>query len=208
MASLFHTADIPEYSKPQHRQASVTEAVNKGPVHNLLMRANETLAECWPVLAPGQHIHYATAGLWSSHDLLFHLLKQTGPARVTIATWSMTEEPVRMLIQGLETGIIRELNTLLDIRVKTRNASVFHFARYNFAKVAESICHAKVTIIENDHWAISLVGSPNYTNNPRIECGIMLDDRAVAAFHRGWIDAEINKAKPFGDHASDHKTKH
>lgn len=194
--SLFKTNDVADYAQPQHRQASVV-ATDDQATTTLLLRENSTLADCWPSLTTGQTVHYASAGLWSCHDLLFHLLRQTGPARVWIATWSMTEEPVRMLVQGLETGLITELRALLDVRVKVRNPSVWAFARHNLARVSLSICHAKVTVIENEQWAIAINGSPNYTNNPRIESGVVSASRDVAAFHRTWIDAEIDKAKPF-----------
>ena len=194
---LFKTSDAPELSLPQHRKPSVQETKPSGPVQNLLLRSTETLDQCWPVLTPGQQIHYATAGLWSSHDLLFHLLAQTGPARVWIATWSMTEEPVRMLVQGIESALIQELHLLLDVRVQVRNPSVLAFARLQATRARTSICHAKVTVIENNNWAISIVGSANYTNNPRIEAGVMGEGRQTADFHRQWIDAELQKANPF-----------
>lgn len=172
--------------------------------HPLLGRVSDAVSTVLPTLERGVTYHYATAGLWSSHDLLLHLLGLTGPARVWIATWSMTEEPVRMLVQALDTGLITELSALLDVRVRVRNPKVLAFAKHNLAKVTETVCHAKVTVIENESWSIAIVGSANYTNNPRIEAGVVSVCSGAASFHRNWIEVEINrplpsKKSPFSD---------
>lgn len=195
--SLFDIHSIGDFSAPQHREPSILEKTARNPVQNLLLKATQTLQNSWPPIARDQEIHYATAGLWSSHDLLFHLLEQTGPADVWIATWSMTEEPTRQLVQQLELGTIRSLQLLLDVRVQVRNPAVYAFIKHQTAKIRTSICHAKVTVIQNEQWSFSLVGSANYTNNPRIECGILREGVDVGMFHRHWIEAEISKSKPF-----------
>jgi hypothetical protein len=195
--SLFTTDDAADYAKPQHRQPSVLSASDPDPL-TLLSRTSDTLAELLPVIERGRSYHYASAGLWSVHDLLFHLLRQTGPADVWIATWSMTEDSVRMLVQGLESGLLRSMRLLIDARVTRRNASAYAFVQAHADQVRVTACHAKVTVIQNDDWAISINGSPNYTNNPRIESGVVTTDPAVASFHRDWIEAEMSKLKPFG----------
>lgn len=197
--SLFRTDDARDYALPQHRQAALCAAPDKPQTtHTVLGRVSDTVAELWPLIEPGHSYHYASAGLWSVHDLLFYLLAGTGPADVWIATWSMTEEPVRMLVQGLESGLIRSMRLLIDGRVTRRNASAYAFVKAHADKTAVTVCHAKVTVIRNENWHISINGSPNYTNNPRIESGIVTESRSVADFHQGWIEAEMAKAKPFG----------
>ncbi|GAB3550609.1 hypothetical protein [Spirosoma fluminis] len=196
--SLFTIDDAHDYSIPQHQQAGVRPVAEQpGQTHSLIGRVSDAVASVFPAIEPGHSYHYATAGLWSTHDLLLHILRQTGPARITLATWSMTEEPARLLVQGLEEGIILELKALLDVRVRVRNPSVYAFAKHNLAHVALSICHAKVTTIQNEAWNITINGSANYTNNPRIEAGVVTESRDVAEFHREWIEAEMQKAKPF-----------
>lgn len=196
--SLFSTDDAADLSIPQHRQASVRETAEPH-THSLLGRVSDAVADVFPPIQPGHSYHYATAGLWSSHDLLLHLLRQTGPARIWIATWSMTEDSVRILVQGLTSGLIQSLDLLIDSRVITRNASAYAFAQAHADKVRISACHAKVTVLENEHFSISIVGSANYTNNPRIESGVLTENRDVAGFHKSWIEAEMKKARPFGD---------
>ena len=148
---------------------------------------------------PGESIHYATAGDWSTHDLLLHLIGQIGPAHVTASTWSISEPAVRHLVRALADGRILSLRMLVDWRVGQRSPEALQLARANAARLAMVNCHAKVSVLCNDRWSIAVVGSANYTNNPRIEAGVIAVDEAVAAFHRGWIEAELAGARPFED---------
>ena len=195
--SLFNTDEAADYAKPQHRQPAVCTAAEPDQ-HTLVGRVSDTVAELFPAIQPGHSYHYASAGLWSVHDLLFHLLRQTGPADVTIATWSMTEDSVRMLVQGLQSGLLRSMRLLIDSRVTRRNASAYAFVMAHADQVRVTACHAKVTVIQNEQWAIAINGSPNYTNNPRIESGVVSVSPQVADFHKRWIENEMAKLKPFG----------
>ncbi|RYC69793.1 MULTISPECIES: hypothetical protein [Spirosoma] len=195
---LFHADDVQDFCLPQHRQAALCPAAEPPEhTHTLVGRVSDAVDAVWPPLEAGHSYHYASAGLWSMHDLLFHLLRQTGPADVWIATWSMTEDAVRMLVQGLEAGVIRRLRLLIDGRVTRRNPSAYAFVKAHAEKTAVSVCHAKVTVIRNEAWSMAVNGSPNYTNNPRIESGVVTVSPLVAQFHIGWIEAEMSKAKPF-----------
>lgn len=196
--ALFHSHDVADYAQPQHQKASVC-SVAESDAHTLLARTSDAVAEVFPSIQPGISYHYASAGLWSVHDLLFHLLRTTGPADLWIATWSMAEESVRMLVQGMDSGLIRSLQLLIDARVIRRNASAYAFVKAHADIVRVTPCHAKVTVLQNEAWHIAINGSPNYTNNPRIESGVVTTVPAVADFHRDWITAEMRKLKPFGE---------
>jgi hypothetical protein len=52
-------------------------------------------------------------------------------------------------------------------------------------------------VIENDEWSITINGSANYTNNPRIEAGCIIPLKASAEFHRKWILELLEKGEPF-----------
>ncbi len=195
--SLFKTEEIKDYAAPQVKQAG---AVTVQLIERVIMgKRNASVVELFTELVDNSLTSYASAGLWSMHDLLFRVLELTGPARITFATWSMTQEPVTMLVNAIQEGLILELNGLLDVRVKIRNPKVYQFAKMQFGKVRESVCHAKVTVIENDRWSVTINGSPNFTNNPRIEAGDVIVSPIIAEFHRRWIMKEIEKAHPFDD---------
>jgi hypothetical protein len=71
--------------------------------------------------------------------------------------------------------------------------------QYNIADIRLTTCHAKIVVLQNQQWSVAIVGSANFTNNPRIEAGIVSTERAVGDFHRDWMLAEIANAKPFGE---------
>lgn len=159
---------------------------------------NKRLPELFPVFSKNTSYHFATAGLWSTHDLVFHILDIIGPAKLTFATWSMTEAPAQMIMSGLNSGFITKLNALFDVRIRVRNPQTFDYIKNNIGQHCRiSSCHAKVSVLENDDWSVSIVGSANYTNNPRIEAGVISTDPSVANFHTDWIKREIANAKPF-----------
>ena len=140
----------------------------------------------------GQSVHYASLGDWSTHDLLFFLLEQTGSAKVYFTTWAISEYAIRQLYQFIEHGLILELKGIFDYRNGIRKPAELQFLQKITTDIKAAKCHAKVTVIENDNWGISVVGSANYTRNPRIEAGVLCCDKTVAAFHRDWILKELS----------------
>jgi len=143
-------------------------------------------------------LHFASGGAWSTHELIRHILAQTGPADIAAATWSLSDEAVNALVGLLDSGAISSLAFLVDYRVQIHCPGAYHIAKHRATEMRVTRCHAKTTVITNAEWNLSIVGSSNFTNNPRIEAGVIVDDPDVAAFHRGWILAEIANSAPFG----------
>ncbi len=192
---LFKTEELKDFQQPQNRVASIIPVA--GQEQQVIFKLNDSLVEKLPEIKPGTSYHYATAGLWSMHEMLGHILSFTGPAKVYLATWTINEDPARMLMNCLNTGIIQELFGLFDVRVKVRSPETYAFVKHNFCKAGLTICHAKVTVIQNENWNVTVIGSANYTHNPRIEAGVISTDVGSANFHKDWILKELNKAHPF-----------
>ena len=137
-------------------------------------------------------IHYVTGGEWSMHELLEHILNEVGASKVYIASWSITSPGCKHLIRLIEGGLITHLDAIFDWRIRIRQPDVLTLAKNNFANVKLSSCHSKVTSIINDNINVSVVGSANYTNNPRLESGVIDTTDKIAYFHRDWILSEMN----------------
>ncbi|MDP1621409.1 MAG: hypothetical protein Q8M08_03630 [Bacteroidales bacterium] len=187
--SLFSTEDLAKKKPDRPKSGSVPFAGS-----NLLTigKAGEKLQQVFGQVIDGQSVHYASLGDWSTHDLLFFLLEQTGPARVYFTTWAISEYAIRQLYQFIEHGLILELKGIFDYRNGIRKPAELQFLQKITTDIKAANCHAKVTVIENDNWGISVVGSANYTRNPRIEAGVLCCDKTVAAFHRDWILNELS----------------
>lgn len=164
-----------------------------------LCRTEETLRDTFGRIQPGHDYPYVSGADWSTHDLIAYLLEQTGPAELTAATWSVGEHVAHRLITLMEAGQLSAVHMLVDWRVQVRTPSFLPVARHRLSKVSVTSCHAKVFTLLNDDWGVAVVGSANFTNNPRIEAGHLTTSRETAEFHRRWILAEIDHAAPFGE---------
>jgi hypothetical protein len=201
MTPLFSTADLKKAptqswigTDPMTPRAQAAPLM---PALYLLSKGRKELRRHVGELQPNQVVHYATGGRWSAHELLQFVLERTGPARVSISTWTVTENPVRALVALRQAGLITELQLLFDHRIKTRCPRAFQLVAALEAKVSLAKCHAKVTVVENDNWGVAILSSQNYTRNPRIEAGAIFTDRASAAFHRDWMKRQIDNEQPF-----------
>ena len=192
--SLFSTEELSR--KKQDRKKSGS-AVAGGSNLLVIGKANEKLHQVFGQINQGQSVHYASLGDWSTHDLLFFLLEQTGPARVYFTTWAISEYAIRQLYLFIENGLITELKGIFDYRNGIRKPAELQFLQKITTDIKAAKCHAKVTVIENEHWGISVVGSANYTRNPRIEAGVLCCDKTVDAFHRDWILNELSNTSAF-----------
>lgn len=163
-----------------------------------LCKTQERLESAFGEIKQGRDYPYATGAEWSTHDLIIYLLEQIGPAQLTAATWSVAEHAAHKLIGLMDEGKLTSIEMLVDWRVQVRTPAFMPIARSKFSRIHVSSCHAKSFTLTNENWAISCVGSANFTNNPRIEAGHLSTSREAADFHRRWIIAEIEKAAPFG----------
>lgn len=157
-------------------------------------KANAKITQVFGKIAQGSSTHYVSLGDWSTHDLLFFLLEQTGPAKVYFTTWAISEYAIRQLYQFIEHGLILELKGIFDYRNGIRKPAELQFLQKITTDIKAAKCHAKVTVIENDKWGICVIGSANYTRNPRIEAGVLCCDKTVSAFHRDWILKELSNS--------------
>jgi hypothetical protein len=99
---------------------------------------------------------------------------------------------------AMNAGRLLSVNFLVDWRVRVRCPSFLAIAKMHFSRVRVSNCHAKVFVLENEEWCVSVVGSANFTSNPRIEAGHVSTNPVVGVFHKNWILEEINTCRPFG----------
>lgn len=129
-------------------------------------------------LEAGQTLHYFVKG-YNLYDIFAELMKISGPADVYIATYSITEFPLRILSQFKSQGMIKGLQCLFDLTVK-RTPQLKQFAeqicdRYRYLNI-----HSKIAVIQNESWSITLKSSANWTSNHRHEDGTVFTDPDVA----------------------------
>lgn len=127
---------------------------------------------------------FASEGRFSMHELLEFLLMKTGPANVRITSFSITEVAIRSFLNLMETGIILKLECLFDISVKRHKLGLLYFVNNVASSIALTKCHAKLILIENDKWRISVIGSANFQVNDKIEAGVISTSPGFLEFYR------------------------
>jgi hypothetical protein len=192
--SLFTLNDISK--KPSVRTESGLVSVTGNPSFRI-GNANAKLQEVFGSISQDRILPFVSLGDWSTHDLLFFLLEQTGPARVYFTTWAISEYAIRQLYNLIGQGMILELKGIFDYRNGIRKPAELQFLEKISTEIKPAKCHAKVTVLENENWGISIVGSANFTRNPRIEAGVIFTMKEVAAFERNWIEKELSNKSVF-----------
>lgn len=158
----------------------------------------EKLQQLLKLIVPGKAVHYVTDGDWSMHDMIMQLLKTYSPAELFITTYALREFSVRQLIIAQDSGELSAVNMILDYRAKVRTPEVFQLASNNLNKICLYGIHAKVTVLKHSAGCISIVGSANWTTNPRVECGVVSMNAQLGDFHINWIKKIMDNAEIFG----------
>ncbi len=141
-------------------------------------------------------VSYINKAKFSAHNILLKLLAITGPAYVFLASWAISEKPVRDILSALAAGKIIELHCLFDADVRSKNPKAYQLAINNFPNIGHAKTHAKVIVIINDDWAITVSSSQNLSNNMRWEQGTVLENRATAEMYSQWI---LDQIKSYND---------
>jgi len=128
-------------------------------------------AEAIGPLEPGMSLFAVTRGQWSMIDAIFHCLAETGPANLSVWTWTIADYEIEamgglMARQELLSGTL-----VIDQSADRRNASTIDKWRGRFGPESVRICknHAKIARVWNRDLRLLLRGSMNLNFNPRFE---------------------------------------
>lgn len=114
---------------------------------------------------------------FSSEFQLYHLLEfileQTGESDLILTTFSVSEEFIRKLLQMKEKGLVRSLVMIADHRTAVKALRLSLFTNNIAEQLHLGNNHAKVVLIQNESWKVSVVTSQNQTRGNRIECGMI-----------------------------------
>lgn len=141
----------------------------------------------------GSAKHFYSDGAFNLIQLIFYILKQTGPAHVFLTSYSISEDSITSLQRKVEKGDIMDIRFIIDNRVRTMSPKPFALLANTFAGnyKCRSI-HAKTALIYNDEWKITVIGSQNATKNPKLERGIIHTDPGIFNFDYGILTHEFD----------------
>ncbi|MBR1787648.1 MAG: hypothetical protein IJ762_04200 [Bacteroidaceae bacterium] len=140
----------------------------------------------------GMAKHYYSSGAFNLIQLVLYILRQTGPAHLFLATYSISDRSITTLRNHIDRKDILSIRFLIDNRVRSISPKSFDYLLTAFP--GQTRCrtlHAKVALVWNDQWHISVVGSQNATHNPKLERGIIHTSREIFNFDKQVLEYEF-----------------
>ena len=137
----------------------------------------------------GMECYGLSVGAFSLTDLLLHCLDATGPADVTISTWTAAGADIEEAYRLVGSGAIRSIRFIVDFSFPSRQPGYCAALRERFGDDAIRVTknHAKFVVVRNEDWSLVVRTSMNLNLNARLESFEISDDPAMADF----LDAMI-----------------
>jgi hypothetical protein len=155
------------------------------------LRCRQSAAEAIEGLDHETEIFGFTKGQFSLLDLIGVVLAQTGPAHLSISTWTAATYEIQSLAAMLQRGDITGTRWLIDFSMARREPAVTAQLRETFGRdnirVAQN--HAKWCVFQNAAWKVVLRSSMNLNVNPRFEDFQIGDDPHLAGFLNRLLDS-------------------
>jgi hypothetical protein len=154
------------------------------------LTAGQNAGQALEGLRPGCELFGFTVGQFSLINLLIVALEKTGPADVTLTTWTAARKEIGDANRLLRSGFLRSIRFLVDYSFPRRQPAYCKLLRDRFGdeSIRLSKCHAKFILIRNDGWNLVIRTSMNLNKNARFEQFEVSDDLAMADYLEGVVD--------------------
>ena len=104
-------------------------------------------------------------------DILQWVLEQTGPAAIKMTSFSISEEFLRRLYFIRQEGLVTDIDIVLDFKATNKTLILWPFIAQTVRNCYLASSHAKILLVGNDRWKVSVVTSQNLTRGNRYESG-------------------------------------
>lgn len=143
-------------------------------------------------------IYGLSNGEFSLSDIILHCLEATGPADVTISTWTAANADITHANSLLVSGAIKTLRFVVDFSFPTRQPAYCTALRQAFGDQAIRVTktHAKFVLIRNQQWNLAIRTSMNLNANKRLENFEISDDPALCDYLSSFIDQLFTAQAP------------
>ena len=144
----------------------------------------ETAQRAIGPLEKGCDIFGFNKGQFSKIDIIEHCLNQTGPADVSICTWSASSGDIQKAQTFLYNNSIKSLRFIVDFSFKARKPEFLDelIECFGADAVRLTVVHSKFVVIRNENWNIVIRTSMNLNHNPRFENFEITDSKEFADF--------------------------
>lgn len=161
------------------------------------LRAKQSAAEAVAGLAQDNEIYGFTKGQFTLLELWQAVLGVTGPAFVTISTWTAARNEIRVIENLLIEHRLTGARWLIDATFGRRDPEACAYIKKTFGADCMRIAntHTKFAVFTNDRWKVVLRTSMNLNMNPRFEDFTIAHDPELADFITDLMDKIWAKQK-------------
>lgn len=185
--------DIIKEEHPRNKNLNSCDVPGLSHVNEMLGESLRSPSELGQ-LTQSVNKHFYSNGAFNLIQLVLYVLRQTGPAHLFICTYSISTDSIATLVRYREQGDILDVRFLIDNRVRTISPKPFDYLITSFPDAYRCCAlHAKVALIWNRGWKISIVGSQNATHNPKLERGIIHTQESVFDFDLRVLQDEFDR---------------
>ncbi len=200
---LIHTNPILERERAAiEASKSIAFTVKQSPKQKeIKYHRRESAAESVGTISKGLERYVLSKGQFSLIEFLEAILAQTGPAHATISTWTAAGSDISEAHNFLTDGRILSCRFLVDFTFHRRKPQFCGQIRQMFGNSAIRVTrnHAKLAVITNDQWKVTVFTSANLNMNPRMEYFLIREDEDLAQFNLSWIDDLFNSKSASSD---------
>lgn len=139
---------------------------------------------------------FVSRGMSDAGSFLYSVIAKEGNiSEAVIATWTISKNNIKRLLDYIDSGKIGKLYFLInDGLLKTNSTKpIYAFMRLEFDKRPDKIeyavanSHAKIQMYKTANKYLTISGSGNWSENPRIENYIIIGGKEQYEFNTKWI---------------------
>lgn len=176
-----NTANNPQGESSKQQAVSLLSGNESENSSVFVAEADTSLTKAIGQLQNGLTTHFYSWGNFNLVRLMMYILKQTGPAHAFMTSYSFSQKSIEQLNLKLSQKQLLSFRVIIDNRVKTMSPIPFQMLMNSFDYRCTSI-HAKIALIWNEDWKITILTSQNATDNPKMERGTIFTDASVFDF--------------------------
>lgn len=150
----------------------------------------ESARRCIGDIKKGSDIFGLTKGDFSMVDILRHCVRQIGPCRVDVGTWTAAATDVKMAYDMLGDGNIISMRWLVDRSFPARQRKYYEsvLAKFGRDSVRLARFHAKFILLDNEEFSLAVRTSMNLNLNQRIEFFEISEGSPISGYLREVVD--------------------
>ncbi len=184
---LFSTKEVINRKKEVKQEYTIKHIADESKHEFYVSKDYKHFAQQLTEIENGKMYSFTSFGQWSLKHVVFHIINLIGKCDIVSTTYGLGPSSARGIVTALHSGLINSFSFLYDNKIKTYKVAAHDICVSNFPVKIASI-HAKVTVLQNENYNISITGSANWSDsNDKIELTEIHTNKALAYHHREWI---------------------